>query len=261
MRVITWNVNSVRPRLPRLLALLEREQPDVVCLQEVKVVDDAFPLLELEAAGYTALVRGQQTYNGVAILARGEPVELARSFPEDPVPDEARMIAARVGDVTVVSAYIINGKKVGDPAYERKLAWVRAFRGWLASTFDPEEPLLVCGDFNMCPDERDLWDPVGWEGHCHFTEAERAEVRAMFEWGLVDLFRLHEPEGGVYSWWDYRAGAFHKGWGLRIDLMLGTEPLARRCTEVRIDRNERKPTAGEGAPSDHAPVIATLDEA
>ncbi len=260
MRAITWNVNGVKPRLERLLALLEREQPDLVCLQEVKVTDEAFPRMELSGAGYVALVNGQATYNGVAILARSEPEEVARSFPGDPTPEDARMLAARVGDVTIVSAYVINGRAVGDPWFERKLAWLRGVRAWVAATFDPEEPLLIAGDFNLAPDERDVWDPEAWKGHCHFTPEEHAEFQQLTAWGLVDLFRLHTAEGGRFTWWDYRAGAFHKKEGLRIDLMLGTEPLARRCTEVRIDRNERRPKAGPGAPSDHAPVIATFDE-
>jgi len=168
------------------------------------------------------------------------------------------MIAARTGDVAVVSAYVINGRHVADPMYETKLAWLRGVREWIEETFDRHEQLIVAGDFNVCSDERDVWDPAGWEGQCHFTEPERKEIAALRDWGLVDLFRIHQPEGGHYSWWDYRAGAFHKKQGLRIDLMLATGPLAERCTEVRIDRNERRPTAGEGAPSDHAPVIATF---
>lgn len=259
MRVVTWNVNSLKTRLPRVLAMLDREQPEVVCLQEIKVADDAFPALELGARGYQAVTYGSQPFNGVAILARTPPVEIARAFTGNPLPGEARMIAARVGDVAVVSVYVINGRHVDDPMYEMKLAWLRGLREWIAETFDPREPLIVAGDFNVCPDERDVWDPAAWEGQCHFTEPERKEVAAMRDWGLTDLFRIHEPGAGHFSWWDYRAGNFHKKLGLRIDLMLATAPLAERCTEVRIDRNERRPKAGEGAPSDHAPVIATFD--
>lgn len=260
MRVLTWNVNSIRTRLPRLLAMLEREEPDIVCLQEIKVPDDGMPLMELSAAGYGTAVNGQSGRNGVAILAREEPKEIARVFPGDPTPEDARFIVARVGDVTVASVYVINGQVTGSPAYVAKLEWLKALRSWIATSFQPDEPLVVAGDFNVCSDERDLWDPAGWEGHCHFTEPERTEVRALADWGMVDLFRIHTPEGGHFSWWDYRAGNFHKRMGLRIDLMFATDPLARRCTEVRIDRNERRPKAGPGVPSDHAPVIATFDE-
>lgn len=263
MRIVTWNVNSIKSRLPRLLALLERENPDIVCLQEVKTTEDAFPRLELSGAGYQALVHGQQPYNGVAILAREDAKveEIARDFPGNPLPEEARLIAARVNGLSVASLYVINGRAVGDPMYEAKLVFLRSLREWIGSTVAASDPFLIAGDFNVCTDERDLWDPAGWEGHCHFTQPEREEIARWHAWGLTDLFRVHTTEGGVYSWWDYRAGDFHKGKGLRIDLMLATEPLAKRCTEVRIDRNERRPRAGEGAPSDHAPVIATFSDA
>lgn len=260
MKIVTWNVNSIRQRLPRLVALLERERPDVVCLQETKTTDDLFPHEAIADAGYTAAVWGQRSYNGVAILSPVEPDEVTRGFPGDPCPQDARMIAARYGDLTVVDVYVVNGKRVGDPAYETKLAWLDGLRAWLEATFTPEDALLVCGDFNVAPEERDVHDPKRWAGKNLFSEPERERVRALLDWGMADLFRLHHQEGGVFSWWDYRAGAFHRGWGLRIDLMLGTEPVAKRCNEVRIDRNERRPTAGEGAPSDHAPVIAALDD-
>ena len=260
MKVVTWNVNSVKMRLPRLLALLEREDPDVVLLQEIKVTDETFPALELQSKGYEALVYGQQRANGVAILAKQPLTEIARTFPGNPLPGEARMVAGRAGDAAFVSLYVINGRTVQDPMYEMKLAFLRAFREWVAEEFDPHDPVLIAGDFNVCSDERDLWDPVMWEGQCHFTEPERAEIAKLRDWGLVDLFRIHEQEGGHFSWWDYRAGHFHKRLGLRIDLVLGTQVLAERCTEVRIDRNERRPKAGEGAPSDHAPVIAVFRE-
>lgn len=260
MRIATWNVNSIRPRLPRLLALLDREQPDIVCLQETKVTDDAFPMMELSAAGYEAVVNGQKPFNGVAILSKEPAKEIARTFPGNPLPDDARLIAAKVGDVNVVSVYVINGRSVADPMYQNKLAFLTHLRAFLADTFDPSEQVVVAGDFNVCSDERDVWAPAAWEGQCHFTPAERDAVAALRDWGLVDLFRIHTTEGGIFSWWDYRAGAFHKRQGLRIDLILGTAPLAQRCSEVRIDREGRKPSTGEGAPSDHAPVIATFEE-
>ena len=259
MRVVTWNVNSIKSRFERFLALLEREGPDVVLLQELKVSDDAFPLMELQALGYHAVVNGQQPYNGVGIVAREHPVEIARAFPGDPAPGESRMIAARVGDLTVVSVYVINGRAVGTPTFEAKLAWLAGLRTWIATTFDPTEPLIVGGDFNVAPDDRDVWAPALWRGQCHFTDEEHAALDALRAWGLIDLFRIHDQDAGRFTWWDYRQGAFHKGEGLRIDLLWGTASVAARCTEVRIDRNERRPKAGPGAPSDHAPVIATLD--
>lgn len=260
MRVITWNLNSIRQRLPRLLALLDREAPDVVCLQETKITDELFPLEQLAERGYVASTWGQRSYNGVAILSRETPQTIERGFPGDPCPQEARLLTARFEHLTVISAYVVNGRTVADPAYQTKLAWLDALRGWIDTSFSPEDPIIVAGDFNVAPDERDVHDPQRWRGHVHFTKAERERVRALLDWGFADLLRQHTQDGGIFSWWDYRAGAFHRGWGLRIDLILGTEPLARRVREVRVDRTERKPSAGEGAPSDHAPVIATLDD-
>ncbi|HEX9712944.1 MAG TPA: exodeoxyribonuclease III [Actinomycetota bacterium] len=258
MRIVTWNVNSIKQRLPRLLALLDREAPDIVCLQETKCPDEAFPHEQLAERGYHAATYGQRAYNGVAVLSREAPLSLERGFTADPTPDEARLLTARYDALTVISAYVINGRAIGDPAYERKLAWLDALRAWIAGTFSPEEPLVLAGDFNVAPEARDVHDPAGWEGSIHFSEPERTRVRALLDWGFADLLRRHTTDGGIFTWWDYRAGAFHKGWGLRIDLILGTEPLAGRVEEVRVDRNERRPKAGEGAPSDHAPVIATL---
>ncbi len=258
MRIVTWNVNSLTSRLPRILSLLEREQPDVVLLQETKTLDDEIPS-ELNEAGYVVTSYGQRPYNGVAILSRAKPDEVTRGFPGDPVPDEARVLTARFGDLTVVDAYVVNGRDLSDPMYEVKLEWLANLREWIAGRFDPSDRLIVGGDFNIAPEDRDVWDPEGRAGTIHCSEPERAELRRWFDWGLVDLFRLHHDETGVFSWWDYRGGAFHRGMGLRIDLLLGTRPMAQACTEVRIDRNERRPTAGEGKPSDHAPVIATFD--
>jgi len=145
-----------------------------------------------------------------------------------------------------------------DPAYQLKLNWLTALQDWIAGSFDPGDELLLAGDFNLAPDERDVHDPARWEEAIHFTEPERRHLQGLLGWGFVDLFRLYTTDGGHHTWWDYRAGGFHRGWGLRLDLVLGTRPLADRCTEVRIDRNERRPIAGEGKPSDHPPVIATF---
>jgi exodeoxyribonuclease-3 len=259
VKIITWNVNSVRQRLARLLALLERHDPDVVCLQETKVEDEAFPTLELDAAGYESVSFGQRAYNGVAILSRSPVVDVRRGFPGDPLPDEARVLGGTVDDLRVLNLYVVNGKAVGTPTYDRKLAWLDALTGWLRGTHDPRDPLLVVGDFNIAPEEEDVHDPERWADTIHFTDPERQRVRAMLDWGLVDLLRLSHEGPGPFTWWDYRFGAFHRGWGLRLDLALGTHPVADRCAGVLVDRDERKPTFGEGKPSDHAPVIVTLD--
>lgn len=260
MRLVTWNVNSVRQRLPRLLALLERHRPDIVCLQETKVEDVAFPMLELQAAGYEAAIFGQRTYNGVAILSRIGLADVRTGFDADPASEQSRVITALAGEVRVVCVYVVNGKQVGDPAYDTKLAWLDALRGWLAASFEPAAPLVVCGDFNIAPDDRDVWDPDQWRGRNLASPPERERFQALLDWGLTDLGRQAAGDvQGPFTFWDYTAGAFHKGWGLRIDLALGSAPVAARVQEVIVDREERKLTSGEGKPSDHAPLIVTLD--
>lgn len=257
MLLVTWNVNSLRSRLPRLLALLEREQPDVVCLQETKVLDEELPS-ELSEAGYEVISHGQRPYNGVAVLSRSEPDDVIRGFPGDPTPDDARVLTARFGRLAVIDVYVINGRRMTDPVYQVKLGWLAALRDWIAEAFDPGDEILLAGDFNIAPEERDVHDPARWEQVIHFTRPEREALGQLLDWGFVDLLRLHNADAGHYTWWDYRAGAFHRGWGLRLDLILGTPPLADHCIDVRIDRNERRPNAGEGKPSDHAPVFAAF---
>jgi exodeoxyribonuclease-3 len=259
VRLVTWNVNSIRQRLPRLLAMLDRHQPDVVCLQETKVEDEVFPAAELQAAGYEAASFGQRAYNGVAIVSRKGLEDVTRGFPGDPVPEQSRVLAAQTGDLRVVCVYVVNGKEVGDPAYLTKLAWLDAFSAWVEASFRPDDPLVICGDFNIGPDDRDVWDPELWAGKNLASEPERERIRGLFSWGLTDLGRAAAGDvQGPFSYWDYTAGAFHKGWGLRIDLVLGTAPVASRLESVTVERDERKPTFGEGKPSDHAPVIVDL---
>jgi len=230
-----------------------------VFLQETKLEDERFPTMELVAAGYECATFGQRAYNGVAILSRVGLKDVRTGFDGDPAPEQSRVISAVAGDLAVVSVYVINGKAVGDPAYERKLAWLAALRAWLASTFDPDDALVIAGDFNVAPDDRDVWDPDLWKGSNLASEPERAAIAALQSWGLTDLGRAAAGDvQGPFSYWDYTAGAFHKGWGLRIDLVLGTSPVADRLDSVTVDRDERKPTYGEGKPSDHAPVIVTL---
>lgn len=255
MLLATWNVNSIRARLPRLLAWLERRRPDVVCLQETKVVDDDFPSAEIEALGYHCRAFGQRTYNGVAILSREEPGEVRLGLPDDPADADRRVIAATVAGVRVVNVYVPNGTALDDPRYEGKLAWLRRLGHYLERSHSPLEALAVCGDFNVAPEDRDVWDVARWRGQLLFTEPEKESLRALMGWGLVDTLRQLHPDAQVFTWWDYRNAAFFRGWGLRIDHVLATPPLAARCTAVEVDRAERK---GE-KPSDHAPVLAWFD--
>jgi exodeoxyribonuclease III len=254
MRVATWNVNSIRARLPRLLAWLERQQPDVVCVQETKVVDEDFPAVELAALGYESATFGQKTYNGVAILSRLPISEVRCGLPGDGPEAERRVLTARIAGIRVINLYCPNGGEVGSEKFAFKLTWYRRLRAWLDAGLDPAADILVCGDFNVAPEDRDVWDPAVWQGQILFSEPEKRALAEVVAWGLADLLRLHRAEGGLYTWWDYRQGAFHRGWGVRIDHLLATRSLAARCTAVEIDRAERK---GE-KPSDHAPVIATF---
>jgi exodeoxyribonuclease III len=258
MKIISWNVNSIRARLPRVTALLARHRPDLVCLQEIKTSTGDFPAAELAAAGYQAAVHGQAGRNGVAVLSRTELTDAARGFADDPVPEQARVLSVTAGGMSVVTVYVVNGRQVGDPEYELKLRWLDAFTSWLRRTYQAASPLLVLGDFNVAPDDRDVYDPVAWRGRNLCSEPERRRVRTLLDWGLADLGRVGNPGSGPYTFWDYRQGAFHRGWGLRIDLALATAPVATRCTAATVDRDERRPTAGQGKPSDHAPLIITL---
>jgi exodeoxyribonuclease III len=254
MKIATWNVNSVRARLDRLLAWLERKQPDIVCLQELKAKEEAFPYGAIRQVGYHAAVYGQRTFNGVGILSRIEPVNVRRGMDDGVEDPQARFLAAQVGEVHVVSAYVPNGQIVGAAQYAYKLDWLRRLRSFLAKHCTAETPLVVCGDFNVAWDERDVADPAAWVETVLFHPTSRAALEGLLGWGLVDVHRQQHPEGGLYSWWDYRMRAFPKNDGLRLDYVFATAPLACRCTSAEIDREERK---GE-KPSDHAPVIAVF---
>ena len=258
MKIISWNVNSVHARLPRITGLLARHHPDLVCLQEIKTGCGAFPAGDFTAAGYQAVVHGQAGRNGVAVLARTSLTDVACGFAGDPVPEQARVISVTAGGVRVVNVYVVNGRDVGAPEYELKLRWLDAFATWLRSAHQPADPLIVAGDFNITPDDRDVYDPDAWRGRNLCSEPERDRIRRLLGWGMTDLGRARNPGPGPYTFWDYREGAFHRGWGLRIDLALATAPVAARCTTVTVDRDERKPTFGEGKPSDHAPLIVIL---
>lgn len=254
VKLATWNVNSIRARQGRLLAWLAREAPDVVCLQETKVEDAEFPIAALREAGYHAEIHGQRTYNGVAILSRQPARDVVRGFGDGVDDPQARTIAATIDDVRVVCVYVPNGEQVGSDKYAYKLAWLRRLRAYLDRTAGPDAPLVLCGDMNVAPEDRDVYDPPAWAGQVLCSDAERAGLAEVLAWGLSDLYRAHHAEGGRYSWWDYRGMSFFKDRGLRIDHVFGTAAVAARCTACEIDRAARK---GEGA-SDHAPVLATL---
>lgn len=254
MKLATWNVNSIRAREERLVRWLTTNQPDALCLQELKVTDDKFPLLAVQALGYHTAVHGQKTYNGVAILSRAEPTEVERGFGDGGDESQARLVAARVGDLSIVSAYVPNGAEVGSDKWAYKLEWLRRLRAWLDRRFRAGDKLALCGDFNVAPEARDVCDPAAWEPSVLFHPEARAALESVREWGLVDAFRLHHEAPGFYTWWDYRMLAFPRNQGLRIDHVLLSEPAAATCSAALIDRNERKGKL----PSDHAPLIVEL---
>jgi len=257
VRVATWNVNGLRARQDFLLRWLAERRPDVVALQELKLEDGLFPSAELEAVGYRALCHGQKSWNGVAILSR-EPAEPLQVGLPGQEALGARLLAARVGGVHAVSVYVPNGKSVGHEDFPRKLAWLECLAGWVEQ--HRGEPLVVGGDFNVCPTGLDSWDEERLHGRIFHTDEERARFARLLEIGLVDLFRAQHPSLRAFSWWDYRAGAFHRGHGLRIDFLLASERVAKRLRAAEIDRDWRKKQDGL-TPSDHAPVWADLEPA
>jgi exodeoxyribonuclease-3 len=256
-RLATWNVNSLKVRLPHLLEWLAAARPDAMCLQETKTEDAAFPAAQLEAAGYRAVFCGQKTYNGVAILARGELSEVEHGIPG--FADELkRVIGATVatpsGPVRVVSVYAPNGQSLTSDKYAYKLRWFEALAAWVRGELERRPSLALAGDFNVAPEDRDVHNPKRWEGEIHVSEPERAAFRRLLEIGFQDAFRLFEQPEKQFSWWDYRLQAFARGWGLRIDEILLSPALAQRCTACAIDQAPRRLER----PSDHAPVIADL---
>jgi exodeoxyribonuclease III len=257
MRLATWNVNSLKMRLPRVEEWLQYAQPDVLCLQETKLTDDAFPQLSFSTLGYDAVHYGQGQWNGVAILSRVGISDVTSGFHQkrvDPYEGDARLLAATCGGVRVVSVYVPNGREVGTEFYERKLAWLGCLREWLAATAQPSDPVAVLGDFNVAPEDRDVWSPKAFQGSTHVTQPERDELTRLREWGMVDAFRALYDGDRLFSYWDYRRGDFHEHRGMRIDLVYVTAPLAARLQWAIVDRNARK---GKG-PSDHAPVVIDL---
>jgi exodeoxyribonuclease-3 len=252
--IATWNVNSVRARKDRLLRWLEKHRPDVVCLQETKSPDKDFPHAETTAIGYHAALHGQKGWNGVAILALEKPRAVERGFGDDGDDAHARFIAATVRGVRVASVYVPNGQSVGSDKWHFKLAWLKRLRAWLERR-SHDEPLALCGDFNVAPEERDVKNPAFWSRTVLFHPQARTALAEVTAWGLADVFRRHHEEAGYYSWWDYRMLGFPKNDGLRIDHIFATPPLATRSVAASIDREERKGKL----PSDHAPVLAGFD--
>ena len=265
MRIATWNVNSLKARLDKVLGWLELRQPDILLMQETKLSDDAAPVLPFRMAGYELAHHGEGRWNGVAIASRLGVADVVTNFGDGPVRPglaaddeplrEARMLSAVCGGIRIATLYAPNGRVVGSESYAAKLAWFERLRRWLAEVEDPASAMVVGGDLNVAPTDDDVWDPLAAHGGTHVSEPEREAFMELLEWGLFDAYRLHHEEGGRYSWWDYRAGHFHKNFGMRIDHLLATRTVAARLTAAEIDRDARKnPT-----PSDHAPLWIDLD--
>jgi exodeoxyribonuclease III len=250
VKIASWNINSLRRRQDRLFAWLDATKPDIVCLQETKCTDDQFPVLALEAVGYHSAYHGEKSYNGVAILAKGELKDVRASLCDEVVDPQARVIAATVDAVRVFSVYAPNGQAVGSPAYEYKLKWYARLRDCLLKEKATE--LVICGDFNVAPEDIDVYDPELWCGAIMCSDGERTAFRKLREDGFQDTLRLHHKEGGLFSWWDSRMLSFPKNRGLRIDAILASRELAKKCLDAGIDRDMRKGKE----PSDHAPVWA-----
>ncbi len=258
MILAAWNVNSLNIRLPRLVAWLAANKPDVVCLQETKLEDHKFPAVDIAAAGYAAHFAGQKTYNGVAILVREglAATDIVAGVPGRP-DEQKRVIAATIAGIRVINLYVPNGQAVDSDKYRYKLDWCGAIAGYLRDVLSRHPNVAVMGDFNVAPEDRDVHDPALWEGQVLCSEPERAAFRLFLAAGLKDSFRLFEQPPALFSWWDYRQLAFPKNHGLRIDHILLSPPLAARCTSSRIDRNARKGLK----PSDHAPILVELRDA
>ena len=271
VRIATWNVNSLSARLGAVEKWLERAAPDILLMQETKLADEQIPDLAFQMAGYELAHHGEGRWNGVAIASRVGISDVVFNFGAGPVRDsrkkaaeedfdplrEARMISAVCGGIRLIGVYAPNGRVVGSPFYEGKLAWLERLHRWLADTQSPDADLVLAGDFNVTPSDDDVWDPRAAHGGTHVSEPERRALELLRDWGLVDAYRLVDEGAGRFSWWDYRAGMFHKNMGMRLDLVYVTRPLVERVVWAEIDREARK---GQPTPSDHAPVVVDLDE-
>ncbi len=253
MKLATWNVNSLKVRLPQVLDWLAANPVDALCLQETKQQDKDFPQAELQAAGYRSVFSGQKTYNGVAILSRAPAGEVQFGIP-DFADEHKRVIAATINGIRVINVYVPNGQSVDSDKYRYKLAWLNALRDWLKAELTRYPKLALLGDYNIAPEDRDVYDPAAWQGNVLVSEPERQAFRELLQLGLRDSFRLFEQPDKSYSWWDYRMMAFRRNLGLRIDHILASEPLAAQCKSCVIDKSPRKLER----PSDHTPVIVEL---
>lgn len=249
--IATWNVNSLRVRLPQLAEWLAATKPDIVALQETKLPDADFPIREISDLGYEVVYSGQKTYNGVAVLSRKPLKKIATDIPgfDD---EQRRVLAAETDGLLILDLYVPNGQEPGSEKYAYKLRWLEALEAWLHGSLLKNREVVVLGDFNIAPEDRDVHDPAAWVGSVHVSELERAAYRRLLDTGLVDVFRQFDRSDKSFSWWDYRAGAFRRDHGLRIDLILATTDLAKRCVAAHIDREPRRAER----PSDHTPVIA-----
>ncbi len=254
MKLATWNVNSLRVRLPQVLQWLADAQPDVLAVQEIKLQDEQFPTTELRAAGYHAVCSGQKTYNGVALLSRTEAFDVFRDIPELDDP-QRRILGATINGVRIVNLYVPNGESVESDKYRYKLDWLAKMTAFLARELRAHPRLVVLGDFNIAPMPIDVHDPAAWEGQVLFSEPERAAFHGLLGLGLCDTFRLRRPDEVAYSWWDYRMNGFRRNLGLRIDHILASPDLCTLCRDAAIDKGPR----GWERPSDHAPVVAEFD--
>jgi exodeoxyribonuclease III len=257
VRLATWNVNSLKARLGKLEEWLAYAAPDVVCLQETKLADAAFPAMDIESMGYEWAHHGNGRWNGVAILSKVGIADVVTGFDDgkDDETAETRAVTATCGGVRVTSVYVPNGRSLDSEHFQSKLQWLDRLHDFVDRNNAPTDPVAICGDFNVAPTDDDVWDATAVNGATHVSDDERKRIRRLEEWGLVDAFRKCRPEPKLYSWWDYRQGAFHKGMGMRIDLLMVSQPLADKCNFALVDRNARK---GE-SPSDHAPVFIDLD--
>ncbi len=250
----SWNVNSIRVREDHVARWLREAQPDLLAIQELKVEKDSFPATQFEAAGYTVEVNGQKSWNGVALISRDPLTQVELGIPELPGDPQARILSVTWRDIRVFNLYVPNGQAVGTEKYVYKLEWLRALFHHIAGRYRPQDPLIMMGDFNIAPEDRDIYDPAGFRDQVLFSGPEHDALNRLLDWGFVDLFRLHHDDPGLYSWWDYRQGAFRRNHGARIDLILATRSLARMSVSSEIDVGPRK----WSRPSDHTPVTARL---
>ncbi|MBZ0187846.1 MAG: exodeoxyribonuclease III [Candidatus Obscuribacterales bacterium] len=255
MILATWNVNSISVRLPHVLQWLDENQPTALCLQETKTVDQKFPSESFKEIGYHSVFFGQKTYNGVAILSRSEPSKTINGFSEMPKPDQARFVRAEIDSVTILNSYVPNGGEPGSDKFAYKIEWLNALRKYLDANLDTSQNVLLCGDFNVAPLDIDVHDPEATRGQILVSDQERVALENVRNWGFVDSFRQHVEEGGHYTWWDYRAMAFRRKMGFRIDHIWISKALEKKCVRAWIDVAPRK----QERPSDHTPILVELD--